>query len=56
MTIEQLQWALQHDWAICGCMDLDGNYGIDVRNDDPVYYDEPIRFYDFKALREWAGY
>lgn len=55
MTQQQLEWALQHDWALMGCMDADGNLGIDVRSDDPVFTD-PKRFFDFQALRAWAGY
>lgn len=56
LTQQQLTWALQHDWALNGCMDSEGNIGVDVRNDDPVFFDEPLRFFNFQELKAWAGY
>lgn len=55
MNIRQIQWAMLHDWFVVTCMDAEGKMGVEVRNDNPADPD-PIRFFDYKQLRNWAGY
>ena len=53
MTIDQLQWASEHDWfiGITAC-----NQGVCVKDydrDGNFFYHE---FFNLKKLRLWAGY
>lgn len=53
MTQEQVEWAQQHDWYVACHWHHDG-YEVVTRHDtDPKLF---CNFYDFKELREWAGY
>lgn len=55
LSVEQIKWASQHDWFRVSCMDENGSYGVEVRNDNPADPD-PVRFFDFVELKAWAGY
>lgn len=59
MTLNQINWAKQHDWYIS-----DDGVSVTCRNEiydcngaKPVLVsDESVCFDDFRQLRDWAGY
>jgi len=53
MTLEQVMWARGHDWFVCAVPDTKGDWKVHVRFKG---YGEPLRFSNYQALREWAGY
>lgn len=60
MTKQQAQWAQQHDW-FCGAMKFEpNNYAVRVVEratlDGVPVPDQHLTFYNFEALRAWAGY
>lgn len=55
MNLRQVKWAMQHDWFVITCIDANGVMGVEVRNDNPCDPD-PLRFFDYQQLRNWAGY
>lgn len=57
MTSKQITWAAQHDW-FCGANDDTGTVWVReiTRQPDGTITESIVRFDDFQALREWAGY
>lgn len=49
MTAQQIKWASEHDWYL----DHDGIGGVICLD---TMTGEQVTFWDFKKLRNWAGY
>jgi hypothetical protein len=54
LTLSQIGWACQHDWFCC--VTPDGKGVVVVENFHSSHASETKTFYDFQALRAWAGY
>ena len=55
MTIQQVYWAMQHDWYIyTGTSQLTGEHTVYVKDD--IVYGTSKSFKSFDELKQWAGY
>lgn len=54
MTLEQAMWARGHSWFILSVPNAKGEWKVTVRDNE--CFMRCRDFYDYQALREWAGY
>lgn len=55
MTKQQIKWAEQHDWCICGLIDSVLVEDVMVDKNGFVHIEQK-EFNNYKELRNWAGY